>query len=83
MCNKASELHNELLRTCFDGYKNFSYSKTLSLKSNYDPKKIFFLIILIMVIGMKKMIKKEELVDTKPNELVDIPPRQPLEGDEE
>ena len=38
---------------------------------------------MIMVVGMRKMIKREELADTEPHELVDIPPTQPLEGDEE
>ena len=41
MCNKASELYKEFLRSYFVKYKNFLSSKKLSLKSNYDPKKCF------------------------------------------
>ena len=41
VCNKASEFYKGFLRSYFVKYKNFLSSKTLSLKSNYDPKNFF------------------------------------------
>ena len=82
MYNNASELYNEYLETYFDEYNTLSDAQERELHDKYDPINLF-----LETYNYNIWFEnEEELIDKKMidrEELTDVPPMPPLEGDED